>query len=189
MYAGGGPKNSREAASTDASSHGASAGAFQPLPAFSRSNVTFAPYGGSVSSSFLSASPAFVASSVGGRRSDSFTDVNGRSTLPAESSAGMPPTPVTASAGRQVRLSTSSPRSVATGFIPATNGNLEYTASPSTLADCLACSTRCAGICAWKSAGLISPVFSSSRRDNSWHDAETRCDDARGVAGVHALVE
>src|SRR3546814_8673576 len=79
-------------------------GAFQPLPAFSSSSVTLAPYGGSDSSSFFSASPAFTPSSVGGMRSDNFTAVNGRSTLPALASGGRPSAPVIASWGRQGRL-------------------------------------------------------------------------------------
>src|SRR3546814_5349317 len=92
-------------------------GAFQPLPAFSSSSVTLAPYGGSDSSSFFSASPAFTPSSVGGMRSDNFTAVNGRSTLPALASGGRPSAPVIASWGRQVRLSTSSVRSSVTGVM------------------------------------------------------------------------
>ena len=124
MYIAGLPKNSRLAASIARSSHGDIAGAFQPLDAFSSASVTCAPLGGSRSSSACSRSPARLPSSVGGSRSDSFTEVCGRSTFPADDSGGMPSTPVTDSAGRQVRLSTSSVRSLAIGVMPGRNGNL-----------------------------------------------------------------
>src|SRR3546814_16255109 len=99
------------------SSHGDIAGAFQPVEAFSSSRLTCAPLGGSRSSTSLSTSPAALPSSVGGRRSESFTAVCGRSTLPADSSDGMPSIPVSDSAGRQVRLSTSSSRSSDIGVL------------------------------------------------------------------------
>jgi hypothetical protein len=43
MYIAGAPKNSCEAWSIACSSQGASAGAFQPVEAFSTSNSTMAP--------------------------------------------------------------------------------------------------------------------------------------------------
>ena len=124
MYIAGAPKKSREAWSIAASSHGASAGAFQPVLAFSSSTSTRAPFGGSAISTRLTTSPAFFGSSVGGRRRLSFTAVCGRSTLPALDSGGMPSTPVIDSAGRHVRLSTSSARSSLIGVMPGRNGNL-----------------------------------------------------------------
>src|SRR5690348_1782973 len=124
MYTGGAPNASCEACATAASSHGDSCGAFQPLEAFSSFSSTLQPYGGSRSSRVFSNSPARAPSSVGGRRKESFTAVNGRSTLPALCKGGNPSTPVMASCGRQVRFNTSSVRSSATGFMPGRNGNL-----------------------------------------------------------------
>ena len=125
MYIAGCLKNSRLAASIAFSSHGAIAGAFQPVDAFSRSNVTCAPFGGSRSKASLSNSPPRLPSSVGGRRRHNFTAVEGRSTLPADDSGGRPSAPVIDKAGRQVRLSTSSVRIFSDiGFMPGRNGNL-----------------------------------------------------------------
>src|SRR6185437_2553087 len=162
MYAGGAPKAICEASATAFSSHGESCGAFQPLEAFSSFSSTWQPQGGSLSSNCLTNSPARTPSSVGGRRSESFTAVNGRNTLPALESGGRPSAPVTASCGRQVRFNTSSVRSSATGFMPGRNGNLSYTAVPSTSAHRRACSMRCAGTSAYSSRGLIAPVAESS---------------------------
>src|SRR5262249_33678933 len=92
-------------------------GAFQPPPAFSDVNVTVAPYGGSLVSSCLSASTLLSASAVGGRRSDSFAVVYGRSTLPPRSQFGTPSMPMISRYGLHVRLSTSSPRSRAIGRV------------------------------------------------------------------------
>src|SRR3954469_11098200 len=99
------PKYVFDARSTDASSHGAIFGASQPAPPFSGSNVTFAPYGGVLSSNSLSRVSRFVASSVGGMRSDNLSDVFGRSTFPPCTRSGNPAWPVYASAGRHVRFS------------------------------------------------------------------------------------
>src|SRR5690554_7483782 len=98
------------------------AGAFQPVEDFSSENSTLAPYGGLSSNRSLTIFPALSPSSVGGRRRDTFTAVVGRSTLPALPRFGRPSTPVIESAGRQVRLSTSSVRSLLTGDMPGRNG-------------------------------------------------------------------
>ena len=49
------------------------------------------------------ASAAASGSAVGGIRTDSFTVVDGRSTLPARLGVGAPPMPTTSSDGSQVR--------------------------------------------------------------------------------------
>src|SRR5512135_3367710 len=51
INAAGAPKASCDAAASDAASHGASAGAFQPEEPTCPENDTFAPYGGSASNS------------------------------------------------------------------------------------------------------------------------------------------
>src|SRR5207247_1967706 len=79
---------------TASSSHGLIAGASQPLPGASTSNVTRARYGGSLSTISLSLRAARWASTVGGRRSESFNAVFGRSTLPPSVGRGSPAAPV-----------------------------------------------------------------------------------------------
>src|SRR4029453_3030930 len=98
----GAPKHRCEAASSASRSHGANAGAFQPLPVSVRSNRTDAPYGASARSASLTASRALSASHVGGRRSESRSEVDGRSTLPAFVVGGSPSAPVTVRAGAHV---------------------------------------------------------------------------------------
>ncbi len=93
-----------------------------------------------------SSSPARLPSSVGGRRSESFTARERAQPLPADCSDGMPSTPVTDSAGRQVRLSTSSVRSSAIGVMPSRNGNLSNTAVSRTRAASCACAMRPAAL-------------------------------------------
>ena len=63
-------------------------------------------------------------------------------------SAGSPSIPVTASCGRQVRLSTSSVRSSLTGDMPAGNGNFSCSSLPSAAAARFAWVTRSPGTCA-----------------------------------------
>jgi hypothetical protein len=75
------------------------------------------------SSSSLSFWPAVGASTLGGSRSESLILVLVRRTLPAELSAGMPPTPVYARAGRHVRLRISSTSATSPGPAFSTNGN------------------------------------------------------------------
>ena len=168
MYIAGLPKKAWLASSMAWVSHGAIAGAFQPVEAFSRSRVTCAPFGGSRSSASFNSSPQVLPSAVGGRRSDSFTEVCGRSTLPADSSGGMPPTPVTDRAGRQVRLSTSSVRSSFIGRRPSTIGNFSKISVSTTSAARLACSRRSAGISTFMPSIRMRPVSWSSMRDSSW---------------------
>ena len=81
------------------------------------------PIGRVSSSSVRTASHAFAASRVGGNRRLSFATVEGSNTLPALTGEGSPSMPVTANCGRQVRLSTSSVRSLSIGDMPALNGN------------------------------------------------------------------
>src|SRR3569832_936211 len=76
------PKYAFDAVSIDFSSHGAVTGASHPVPPFSGSNVTRAPYGGSLSKSAFNLLSRPRALRVGGRRSDNFNEVFGRSTLP-----------------------------------------------------------------------------------------------------------
>jgi hypothetical protein len=69
--------------------------------------------------SFRTARPA---SHVGGRRSDSLSEVFGRSTLPPSAGDGSPAAAVIASAGRHVLFRISSYGSVLTGMPPGGNG-------------------------------------------------------------------
>src|SRR5678816_4892695 len=105
------------------SSHGAVEGAFQPPAGDSTSNVTFAPYGGSLSSTCLIAFAAACPSTPGGKRNDSLSAVNGRSTLPAFCSDGIPSAPVTDSVGRQLLLRSSSYGSSLIGRVPPAKGS------------------------------------------------------------------
>ena len=85
---------------------------------------------------------AFFGFKVGGKRSDNFTAVCGRNTLPALAKVGMPSTPVMDSAGRQVRFNTNSVKSEFIGVMPAMKGNLSYTAVSKTFAQEIACCNR-----------------------------------------------
>jgi len=67
---GGRPNHSREARSSDPSSHGANGGAFKPAEPQSPVKLTLAPYGGSVSSNCLNAWVAVFGLTFGGIRSD-----------------------------------------------------------------------------------------------------------------------
>ena len=110
--------------------------------------------------------------------------------MPAEASGGMPSTPVTDSAGRQVRLSTSSVRSSAIGVMPGRNGNLSKTSSPSTSATLRACARRSAGTSTCRPSIRMRPVVSSSSRDSSCaQQAEARRHDPGGIAGMHAFLQ
>ena len=163
----GPPKYVVDARPTDSRSQGLIAGASQPPPAGCGAKVTRAPYGGSASRISLSRSVARAASAVGGRRSESLSDVRGRRTLPASSGAGSPAAPVTASAGRHVPFKSSSPGSPGGGRIPGTTGNRLQISLPSAAAAARAWSRRAGGISTWNSGGRISPVRSSSRRARS----------------------
>src|SRR6185295_9307660 len=105
-----------------ASSHGAVEGAFHPPAGDSTSNVTFAPYGGSLSNACFTAFAAACPSTPGGRRNDSLSAVKGRSTLPAFCSEGIPSAPVTESVGRQLLLRSNSYGSSFIGRVPPANG-------------------------------------------------------------------
>ena len=82
--------------------------------------------GGSASSRRFRSAVAVSPSSVGGRRSDSLSEVFGRSTLPALAIGGKPSAPVTDSAGRQVRLSSASVWSATIGCVFPANGYLSH---------------------------------------------------------------
>src|SRR5690606_20741311 len=99
MYTASRPKNVRDACCSACSSHGATGGAFHPAMLEPTSNVTFAPYGGSLSSADFALRAAASGSTPGGSRNDSFTLVYGRSTLPALPRSGSPSAPVTARHG------------------------------------------------------------------------------------------
>ena len=172
------------------SSHGAIAGAFQPPWLDSTSNSTFAPYGGSLSSAFLTARGGGLRVDVGGKRNDSFSAVYGRSTFPAFCSDGMPSAPVTASVGRHVLLSSSSYGSFAIGRVPAANGNLPCTLvaehlrrGPRLLQPILleSCTAGHRSAC----AGLARP----RRAQAGGAHAEARRHDAAGHARMHAFGE
>jgi hypothetical protein len=135
MYSAGLPKKACEAACMEAASHGATGGAFQPPMAESTRNSTCAPSGGAVSRVDFTSAAAFFGSSVGGRRKDSFTAVQGLSVLPAEPVAGRPSAPVTDSVGRQVLFSSSSTGSVALGRVLPAQGNSAMHAVPEHLGD------------------------------------------------------
>src|SRR3954467_11635953 len=75
-----------------------------------------AEFGGSDSRTFFISAAALAPSTSGGKRIDSLSAVKGRCTFPAERNGGRPSAPVTASAARQVRLSTSSTGSLVTGW-------------------------------------------------------------------------
>ena len=124
MYMASRPKKFLEAVCTADSSQGSLDGAFHPPMLDSSSNLTCAPYGGSRSSVFLTATAARSGSTPGGRRNERTNAVIGRNTLPALLAAGMPSTPVTDNVGRQVLLSRSSAGSSDIGFMPSTNGIL-----------------------------------------------------------------
>src|SRR5439155_5691996 len=113
--------------STEDESHCASGGESQPIPDFSPSKVTRAPYGGSFSSASFTARVAATGSIRGGIRSEILQAVNGRRTLPALSGGGSPSMPVMLSAGRQERLRIISTLSVTAGRAPGTKGNLFHT--------------------------------------------------------------
>src|SRR4030095_9309816 len=71
---------------------------------------------------------------MGGRRSESFNEVFGRSTLPASARAGMPSTPVMDRVGRHVLFSSASTGSFVTALMPGRSGNRVPTSWPHTLA-------------------------------------------------------
>ena len=100
-------------------------------------------------------------------RSDSASDVRGRSTLPAFAGSGSPSAPVTDSAGRHVLFNTSASSPSAIGRMPGTNGNLAWISLPSTSAARFACATRSAGTGAWNAASRTRPVAASSTRSRS----------------------
>ena len=110
MNAGGLPKKSRDACSSDRASHGASSGSIPAGRAPVRFESDLRPYGGSASIRLLSFSLADFGSQPGGIRSDSLSAVSGRSTLPALPIAGIPSTPMIDSAGRQSRFRINSVR-------------------------------------------------------------------------------
>ena len=83
-------------------SHGWVAGASQPGDGVELSKRTLAPYGGSASRISVEPALAATASRVGGMRSESLSEVWGRSTLPPSAGAGSPAAPMMASAGVQV---------------------------------------------------------------------------------------
>src|SRR2546428_12515448 len=116
-------KNAFDARSTESASHFAVFGASHPPAPFSESNWTRAPYGESDSSNFLSLRSRLRASREGGRRIESFSEVNGRNTLPPCTRSGIPACPVIDSVGRHHRLSSSSVVSLLIGRIPSPNGN------------------------------------------------------------------
>src|ERR1700694_5282054 len=105
-------------------SHACVGGAFQPVAPDSSSKCTFAPYGGSASSKRFKCCDARSPSIGGGKRSESLSEVWGRSTLPALALDGSPSAPMTESAGRHVRLSKASARSETIGCVPSANGYL-----------------------------------------------------------------
>ena len=147
-------------------SHGAVAGASQPSPGDSASNVTRAPYGGSASSVSFNRFAACAAPTVGGSRNESLAAVSGRSTLPPSVGDGSPAAPVIESAGRHVPASSAASGSSCMGRMPGTNGNSarRLASMPETAR---ACSMRSRGMSAWRSRSRISPVRSSSTRESS----------------------
>src|SRR5690606_22681184 len=73
MYIASRPKKCRDAVCSASSSHGARGGAFQPAMQEPISNVTVAPYGGSLSSAVFTLRAAASGSTPGGSRNESFT--------------------------------------------------------------------------------------------------------------------
>src|SRR5690606_5967369 len=101
----------------DCSSHGAKAGAFQPLAAPASLTVTVQPLGGSRVKALVIAARARWASTVGGVRNESARAVYGRRTLPASATGGSPCAPVTDKVGRQVLARISSAGSLLCGRV------------------------------------------------------------------------
>ena len=99
---------------------GSSGGAIQPSAAASRSMVTCAP--SSVVMAAMTASVAACASTSGGSRSENFSVVDGRSTLPPSLGLGSPSAPVTSSAAPQVRATRRSTGSGVSRCSPSTIG-------------------------------------------------------------------
>ena len=109
-----------------------------------------------------------IASHVGGRRSERYSEVLGRSTLPARSHGGRPSAPVISSIGRHVWLSSCCAGSSVTGRVPARNGITSASVLRQHLRRARSSLDAPGGISTWRSASRISPVSSSSIRDRIW---------------------
>ena len=141
-------------------------GAEKPFAAASAVNETWAPCGGLASRIDDIDASATFASTPGGIRILSFSDVCVRSTLPASFSAGIPSAPVTESDGRQLPDSTISARPGVCGSTPSNAGRSVQTFSPRTSAMPCASPRSSSEILTLRSGNRTSPVDSSSIRLN-----------------------
>ncbi len=184
----GRPNAAVDASSSATASHGAVGGAFHPGPNSTSANDTRAPYGGSDSSAFLTAAAARHGSQVGGVRKDSFSDVRGRSTLPARAVGGRPSAPITVSAGppraRQQLLG----GVIGGGRCAVARTDSGRRSRPISAAVAAASATRSAGIATFSSGTSTAPVATSSTRSSrAAGDAEGVGHHAADVAGVQPV--
>ncbi len=163
---------------------GSSGGAIQPAAAASRSMVTWAP--SSVVMAAMRASVAASASTSGGSRSENFSVVDGRSTLPPSFGLGSPSAPVTSNAAPQVRAMRRSTGSGVSRCSPSTTG-AALSGNSAASAVMLA---RCAsGIPAPSNSGrrMRPSVCVLDVRQDPPQDAEGRGHDAAALPAVDAL--
>ena len=161
------PKASLEATSSASASQGARGGEYQPLPISQFFNVTRAEDGTSVVKMGMRAPCTLSASTLGGRRKDSFAVVEGRRTLPAISGTGAPPRPTIESVAYHVRRRIRSSALAPISSTPSSVGSSRPMMSPNSAASADAARTSTSGIFALSCGTSTSPVVASSTRSSS----------------------